>query len=101
MVWALSDFGFNGDSTFVALLGALITGGAGVLMVSNIRYHSFKKIDLRGRVHFVFLLAIVLAFAVVFMDPPRTLLLIFLVYACSGPVTAIWRLGENKGGHDA
>ncbi|MFK0571192.1 CDP-diacylglycerol--serine O-phosphatidyltransferase [Endozoicomonas sp.] len=96
MVWALSDFGFDGESTLVALLGAFITGGAGVLMVSNFRYHSFKKIDLKGRVHFVFLLAIVLAFAVVFMDPPRTLLLIFLAYACSGPVTAIWRLGDGK-----
>lgn len=95
MVWALSDFGFNGESTIVAVFGALITAGAGVLMVSNIRYHSFKKIDLKGRVHFVFLLAIVLAFAVVFMDPPRTLLLIFLAYACSGPVSAIWRLGDE------
>ncbi|WP_257283615.1 CDP-diacylglycerol--serine O-phosphatidyltransferase [Endozoicomonas sp. SESOKO1] len=100
MVWALSDFGFNGESTLVALIGSLVTGGAGVLMVSNIRYHSFKKIDLRGRVHFVFLLAIVLAFAVVFMDPPRTLLLIFLAYACSGPITAIWRLGEEKSDHE-
>lgn len=100
MVWALSDFGLDGESTFIAILGALITGGAGVLMVSNIRYQSFKKIDLRGRVHFVFLLAMVLAFAVVFMDPPRTLLMIFLAYACSGPITAIWRLGENKSDHE-
>ncbi|WP_257297177.1 CDP-diacylglycerol--serine O-phosphatidyltransferase [Endozoicomonas sp. YOMI1] len=100
MVWALSDFGFNGESTIVALLGSLITGGAGVLMVSNIRYYSFKKIDLKGRVHFVFLLVMVLAFAVVFMDPPRTLLMIFLAYACSGPITAIWRLGEDKSDHE-
>ncbi|WP_067583993.1 CDP-diacylglycerol--serine O-phosphatidyltransferase [Endozoicomonas ascidiicola] len=97
LVWALSDLGFNGESTSVALLAALITGGAGILMVSNIRYQSFKKIDLRGRVHFIFLLAIVLAFAVVFMDPPRTLLMIFLAYACSGPVTAIFRLGGEPG----
>ena len=96
MVWALSDFGLSGDSTVVALLASVITGGAGVLMVSNIRYHSFKKIDLRGRVHFVFLLLIVLSFAVIFMDPPRTLLMIFLAYAASGPVTAILRWGESK-----
>ncbi len=96
MVWALSDFGLDGDSTVVALLASFITGGAGVLMVSNFRYHSFKKIDLRGRVHFVFLLMIVLLYAVVFLDPSRTLLMIFLVYAASGPVTAIWRLGESK-----
>ncbi len=96
MVWALSDLGVNAGSWWVSLLGVLITAASGVLMVSNIRYHSFKKFDLRGRVHFVFVLAIVLAFAVVFSDPPRVLMLIFLGYACSGPIMAIWRLGENK-----
>ena len=96
MVWALSDFGYSGDSVVVAMLGAMITGLSGVLMVSNIRYHSFKKIDLRGRVHFVFVIAMVLAFAVIFSDPPRVLMLIFLGYACSGPVMAIWRLGDTR-----
>ena len=67
-------------------------------MVSNIQYQSFKKIDLRGRVHFIFLLVIVLAFAVVFADPPRVLMLIFLAYACSGPVTAIMRMGRKVSG---
>lgn len=96
MVWALSDFGINGENVMVALLGALITGLSGVLMVSNIRYHSFKKFDLRGRVHFIFLIAIVLSFAVIFSDPPRVLMLIFLAYACSGPILAIWRLGDTR-----
>lgn len=96
MVWALSDFGYTGDSVVVAMLGAMITGLSGVLMVSNIRYHSFKKIDLRGRVHFVFVLAMVLAFAVIFIDPPKVLMMIFLAYACSGPVMAIWRLGDTR-----
>ena len=96
MVWALSDFGIDGESTVVALFGALITGMAGVLMVSNIRYHSFKKIDLRGRVHFVFVIAMVLAFAVVFTDPPRVLMLLFLVYASSGPLMAVLRLGSGR-----
>ncbi len=95
MVWALSDFGYDGDTVVIALLGAIITGLSGVLMVSNIRYHSFKKIDLKGRVHFVFLLAMVLAFAVIFSDPPRVLMLIFLIYACSGPVMAVWRIKDN------
>ena len=95
LVWALSDLDVNGESTLVALLTAFITGCAGILMVSNIQYHSFKKIDFRGRVHFIFLLAIVLGFAVVFMDPPRTLLLIFLAYACSGPVSAVLRFGSR------
>ncbi len=96
MVWALSDYGVDGNSIFVALMAAVIVAMAGVLMFSNIRYHSFKKIDLKGRVHFIFMLVIVLAFAVIFTDPPRVLMLVFLGYACSGPLTAIWRLNETR-----
>ena len=97
MVWALSDFGIDGETTvLVSFLAALITGGAGILMVSNIQYQSFKKIDLRGRVHFIFLLVMVLCFAVIFADPPRVLMLIFLAYACSGPVIAVMRIGKGK-----
>ena len=97
MVWALSDYGVDGDSVWAALMAAVIVTMAGVLMFSNIRYHSFKKIDLRGRVHFIFMLVIVLVFAVIFTDPPRVLMLVFLGYACSGPACAIWRLKESKG----
>ena len=96
MVWSLHDFGYDGDSIVIALIGALITACSGILMVSNIHYHSFKKIDLKGRVHFIFMLAMVLAFAVIFSDPPRVLMLIFLGYACSGPVMAIWRMRDAR-----
>ncbi|MGI9279224.1 MAG: CDP-diacylglycerol--serine O-phosphatidyltransferase [Endozoicomonas sp.] len=94
MVWALSDFGIDGDMLGVALLGAMITAMAGVLMVSNFQYNSFKKLDLRGRVPFIFLIAMVLAFAVVFTDPPRVLMLIFLSYACSGPF--MYLMGKTR-----
>ncbi|MCL6271747.1 CDP-diacylglycerol--serine O-phosphatidyltransferase [Sansalvadorimonas sp. 2012CJ34-2] len=93
MVWSFSDFGVDGSTIAVALLAALITGLAGVLMVSNFRYHSFKQLDLRGRVPFIFIIIVVLIFAVVFTDPPRVLLIVFLIYACSGPVMSIVRVG--------
>lgn len=96
MVWALSDYGVDGRSLTVAVLAAVIVATAGVLMFSNIRYHSFKKIDLKGRVHFIFMLVIVLAFAIIFADPPRVLMLVFLGYASSGPLSAIWRLNETR-----
>ncbi|WP_257253300.1 MULTISPECIES: CDP-diacylglycerol--serine O-phosphatidyltransferase [unclassified Endozoicomonas] len=94
MVWALSDFGIDGNMLGIALLGALITGLAGVLMVSNFQYNSFKKLDLKGRVPFIFMIAMVLAFAVVFTDPPRVLTLIFLCYACSGPI--MFLIGKTR-----
>jgi len=92
-VWAFSDFGIKGSN--MAFLVALLVAAAGMLMVSNIKYYSFKDLDLRGRVPFVAILAVVLVFAVVFSDPPRILLLIFLAYACSGPIQTLLR-GRRK-----
>jgi len=88
MVWALKDFGVDGRDLplLLVLLFALLVAGAGALMVSNIKYHSFKDFDMKGRVPFVAILVVVLVFAVIFSDPPRILLLIFLAYAASGPV---------------
>jgi len=39
----------------------------------------------------------VLVFAVVFSDPPRVLLLIFLAYAVSGPVQFVLQLRRRQG----
>lgn len=93
-VWAFSDFGIQGSN--MAFVVAMLVAAAGVLMVSNIRYYSFKDLDLKGRVPFVAILLVVLVFAVVFSDPPRVLLLIFLVYAVSGPVQYLLQLRRRK-----
>lgn len=71
---------------------AAVTVIGGLLMVSNIRYSSFKSIDLKGRVPFVVLLAVVLVFGVVSVDPARTLLLFSSCYALSGVFMHIYRL---------
>jgi CDP-diacylglycerol--serine O-phosphatidyltransferase len=93
-VWAFSDFGIQGSN--MAFVVAVLVAAAGMLMVSNIKYHSFKDLDLKGRVPFVAILAVVLVFAVVFSDPPRILLLIFLAYAASGPVQYLLQLRSRK-----
>lgn len=93
-VWAFSDFGIQGSN--IASLVALLVAGAGMLMVSNVKYYSFKDLDLKGRVPFVAILVVVLVFAVVFSDPPRILLLIFLAYAASGPVQYLLQWWRRK-----
>ncbi|WXL26954.1 CDP-diacylglycerol--serine O-phosphatidyltransferase [Ectopseudomonas mendocina] len=93
-VWAFSDFGIKGSN--MAFVVAVLVAAAGMLMVSNIKYNSFKDLDLKGRVPFVAILVVVLLFAVVFSDPPRILLIIFLVYAVSGPVQYLLRLRRHK-----
>jgi CDP-diacylglycerol--serine O-phosphatidyltransferase len=93
-VWAFSDFGIKGSNMAFAV--AILVAAAGVLMVSNIKYHSFKDLDLKGRVPFVAILVVVLIFAVVFSDPPRILLIIFLAYAASGPIQYLLQLRRRK-----
>jgi CDP-diacylglycerol--serine O-phosphatidyltransferase len=94
-VWMFSDAGVNGQS--VAWLMAVLVPVSGLLMVSNIRYHSFKGLDLKGKVPFVALLAVVLVFVVVSIDPAKVLLLVFVGYALSGPAFEIWdRLKKRK-----
>jgi len=92
MVWSLRDFGIQGRNMpgFFIVLFAILVAATGLLMVSNIKYHSFKSLDLRQRVPFIFVLALVLIIAVIFIDPPRVLLMISLGYALTGPTRLIW-----------
>ena len=59
-------------------------------MVSNFRYLSFKKFDLKRRVPFVIILMLVLLIGLVTVDPPRVLLLMAVAYALSGPGQLSW-----------
>lgn len=97
-VWALDEVGIRGVDLplILVMLFALMVAAAGLLMVSNIKYYSFKDLDLKGRVPFVAILIVVLVFAVVFSDPPRILLLIFLAYAASGPGQYLMQLRRRK-----
>ncbi len=88
IVWT----GHSGDvSTPVAAVAALITAVAGLLMVSNVRYYSFKDIDFRGRVPFVVMLLIVAVFVIVSINPPIVLLCMSVTYGLSGPAVWLWR----------
>ena len=87
-VWVFSETGVKGDE--IAWLMAIVVPAAGLLMVSNFKYHSFKGLDLRGKVPFVAMLAVVFGFVVVSMDPAKVLLLIFMAYGLSGPGYELW-----------
>jgi CDP-diacylglycerol---serine O-phosphatidyltransferase len=92
-IWVGADFEILGAS--VSWLAAFLTAGAGLLMVSNFRFHSFKDLNLHGRVPFMLAVAVMLVFAVVFLQPPVVLFIGFLTYAVSGPVLTLWRRRER------
>ncbi|RZA18651.1 MAG: CDP-diacylglycerol--serine O-phosphatidyltransferase [Lysobacteraceae bacterium] len=91
-VWTCQDLGFSGvDLRFAALA---VTVAAALLMVSRIRYTSFKgsgsgpKSD---RVPFFALLIVVVVLIALAIDAPKTLLVAMVAYALSGPLTWLRR----------
>jgi len=64
---------------------------AGITMVSNVRYYSFKDFNLRRSVPFVVVVAIALAIALLSYEPSVALFSLFVVYALSGYVLALSR----------
>ena len=90
IVWIWSESG-SSPTGLAAVAMALITGAVGLLMVSQFTYYSPKELDLKGRVPFFTLVAAVLIFAIILIDPPRVLLACFAVYALSGPAMYLWR----------
>ncbi len=93
-VWVAVEYGIEGAS--LSWAACLLTLVAGLLMVSNLRYHSFKDIDFRGKVPFMVLVAVMLGFAVVLWQPSLILCLVFLVYAVSGPVLTLVHLRRHR-----
>ncbi len=73
-----------------------LTVAAGALMVSNIRYLSFKQFDLRDRIPFVAGLMVVLIFVFVAIKPPLMLFLLALAYASSGPVITLLKIRQFR-----
>lgn len=93
MVWSGYDVE---PTTQAALIVALVTACSGLLMVSNFRYHSLKGLDLKGKVPFFVILAVVMALIIVTIDPPRILLLSALIYAFSAPALWLWSRVRGK-----
>ena len=94
MVWVGHDYQATGLS--ISILAAVVTVCIGLLMVSNVRYRSFKDLDLKGKVPFVAILAVVLVFVLISLDPPQVLLAGFGVYAISGPVGTLLSLRKRR-----
>lgn len=92
-VWTAESYALTGTSFTVA--GFILMGLLAFAMVSAMPYRSFKDLDLKHRVPFVAVLALVLVFVLISFDPPAVLLAIFSVYAASGAVS--WALNRKDG----
>lgn len=94
-VWVCYDTDWSGKSLW--MLSFILTLAAGSLMVCNLSYYSFKELDLRNKIPFVALLAIVGVFIVASLDPPKLMFAVFVLYALSAPVTYLLRIVRKRG----
>lgn len=96
LVWIGSDSGVAGEDLRVIAL--FITMGAGVLMVSNVIYFSFKEVDFKHKVSFFGALGVILAIMLFSFDPPSVLFFSFLAYTLSGPFLSLnrWRKRRQR-----
>ncbi len=81
-VWLCTDNGITGQS--LSWLVLIFTVSVGLLMVSNVKYRSFKDLDLKNKVPFVTILIMVLIFISIVYHPPFILFSIFALYTFSG-----------------
>jgi CDP-diacylglycerol--serine O-phosphatidyltransferase len=95
-VWVMLDNRFAGQD--VRWIAVTLTVFAGLSMVSNLPFYSFKDINMRKSVPFVVIFLFVLFFIFVSVDPPSILFLLFLAYALSGHVMWLWTRRNRKGG---
>jgi len=72
-------------------VAACLTLYAGITMVINVPFYSFKDINLRRSVPFAVILLIVLGFVLVISDPPIVLFLLFVAYGLSGYAYWLWK----------
>jgi len=87
-VWMATEWGFVGDE--LAIYFAIIVASVGLLMVSNVRFYSFKVVAHRKKVSFMAVVFGVFVIALVAIDPATVIFAVASLYLFSGPVYELW-----------
>lgn len=80
-------------------LAAIITISAGLAMVSNLKYYSFKTFKPEGRLPFSRAVVPALFLVLIFLEPPLMLFAIFAGYVAHGPLWSLWRFWTRHRRH--
>ena len=95
LVWIATDLRetrwITSTRADLAWVAWVFTVYAGLTMVSNVPFYSFKDINLKKSVPFFALLGVVMFFVLVSSDPPLVLFSLFVLYGLSGYAMWAWR----------
>lgn len=93
-VWVMHDFDISGESVHWYAAGLAVF--AGLSMVSNLPFYSFKDLNMRKSVPFVVIFLAALFLIFISSYPPGVLFGLFMCYAMSGYVLWLMRLGKKQ-----
>ena len=98
-IWIMDDAGFKEDVpriTWLVWLTFGLTLYAGLTMVTNVPFYSFKDVSFRRSVPFVVIVAIALGIALISLHVPGTLFALFVVYGLSGYAVYAYKRMKGK-----
>ena len=97
-IWVMDDAGIRGATRidWLAWGAFALTLYAGLTMVTNVPFYSFKDVNFRKSVPFIVVVAIALAIALITVHPPMVLFAVFCVYGFSGFAVYAWRRSKGK-----
>jgi len=93
-IWLMDDMNFIGSDFY--WIAWVLTLYAGLTMVTNVPFYSFKTINFRKTVPFIAVFLIVLIYIAIASDPPKVLFGLFVLYGLSGYAVYFWRLIKGK-----
>ncbi len=92
-IWVMTDLGFEGHQWAWPMFAIALY--AGLTMVTNVPFYSFKDIQMKKSVPFAVIVLIAIGIAVVNIDPPIVMFSIFVLYGLSGYVIYFWRKAKG------
>ena len=93
-IWLMTEAGVQGRDLMWWVFG--ITLYAGLTMVTNVPFYSFKDVHLKKSVPFAVIVMIALLIAIINIDPPTVLFGLFVVYGFSGYAVYAWRKAKGR-----
>jgi len=97
-IWIMDDSGFQGfrEGPWLGWTAFAVTLYAGLTMVTNVPFYSFKDVSFKRTVPFIVIVAIALGIAVINIHPPAVLFGLFVAYGLSGYGVYVWRRMKGK-----
>lgn len=92
-IWLMNDFGWKGYEFSWEMFALALY--AGLTMVTNVPFYSFKDVRMKQSVPFIVIVAIALGIAVITIQPPVVLFSLFVIYGLSGYVVYFWKRAKG------